>query len=51
MRKQTPKIKLHRETLHALEIANLQAIGGGFASAPPVCENSGNAINHCSTRC
>jgi hypothetical protein len=51
MKKQIRKITLNRETLQALNTTDLGRLVGGAASLPPVCENSGNAINTCSARC
>jgi hypothetical protein len=51
VKKQIRKITLNRETLQVLHTADLGLLVGGAASVPPVCENSGNAINGCSARC
>lgn len=51
MKKQNRRVSLHRETLHSLETADLGQIAAGVYTAPPVCENSGNARNTCSARC
>ena len=51
MKKEIRKIRLSRETIKALETVGLNAAVGGAATAPPVCEDSGNAINGCSRRC
>jgi hypothetical protein len=50
MKKQLRKIVLSRETLHGLD-GRLEQVAAGAATFPPVCENSGNAINGCSVRC
>jgi hypothetical protein len=51
MKKQLRKIVLSRETLHGLDAGRLEQVAAGAATFPPVCENSGNAINGCSVRC
>lgn len=51
MKKQIRKISLNRETLQAMTTASLNGVAAGAATLPPVCENSGNAINGCSRRC
>ncbi|MBV8201764.1 MAG: hypothetical protein JOZ15_14170 [Acidobacteria bacterium] len=40
MKKQTKKVNLSRETLHALESGNLREALGGVYTHPPVCDNS-----------
>jgi hypothetical protein len=40
MTKNTKKVSLSRETLHALETGNLRKALGGVYTFPPVCDNS-----------
>ncbi len=51
MKKQIRHLLLHRETLQNLNAANLPRAVAGAATSPPVCENSGNAITHCTGCC
>jgi hypothetical protein len=37
MKKRTPKLRLHRETLHRLEPARLRAAAGGFPTLDIGC--------------
>jgi hypothetical protein len=51
MKKHIRHLLLHRETLQNLNASNLPKAVAGAATFPPVCENSGNAITHCTGCC
>ncbi len=51
MKKQIQHLVLNRETLQNLTAPGLGKAAAGAATVPPVCENSGNAITHCTGCC
>jgi hypothetical protein len=51
MKKQIRHLQLSRETLQNLTGSLLDRAAAGAATVPPVCEDSGNAITHCTGCC
>ena len=51
MKKHIRKLLLTRETIQNLTAPSLREVAAGAFTYPPVCENSGNAITHCTGCC